>query len=201
MALSDLGLVTCDRGDHARAAALFAESLGFWRVVGTQEGLVDWLARVATLAVEAGRPQDAPRLWGAAETVSATIGYALETPERARHERAMATARRALGAGGYTRLWGEGRELSADQAAIEARPLLAALATTASTTGGATVGMLTPRERDVLRLLVEGRTDKAIADHLRMSRRTASRHVATLLAKLGVTSRAAAAAVFRDGFV
>jgi tetratricopeptide (TPR) repeat protein len=38
VALSDLALVTCDRGDHARAATLFAESLARWREVGTREG-------------------------------------------------------------------------------------------------------------------------------------------------------------------
>lgn len=202
VALSDLGLVSCDRGDHARAASLFAESLGHWRVVGTREGLVDWLTRVATLAVAVAQPQHAPRLFGAAEAVSETIGYALEGPERTRHGRAMATARRALGDLDFARLWEEGRELSAAQAVEQAGPLLAALATTSAvTTGKAAPGALTKRERDILRLVVEGRTDKAIADQLQISHRTASRHVARVLAKLGVASRAEAAAVVRSGLV
>jgi DNA-binding CsgD family transcriptional regulator len=53
---------------------------------------------------------------------------------------------------------------------------------------------LTPRERDVLRLLAEGRSDKEIATALFVSRRTAASHVAGVFRKLGVTSRAAAAA-------
>ncbi|MFN8594464.1 MAG: LuxR C-terminal-related transcriptional regulator [Thermomicrobiales bacterium] len=59
------------------------------------------------------------------------------------------------------------------------------------------VGGLTPRERDVLRLLVEGRSDREIADALFITRRTASKHVEAILAKLGVRSRGAAVAEAR----
>ncbi len=59
---------------------------------------------------------------------------------------------------------------------------------------------LTPREIDVLRLVVVGRSDRAIADALFISRRTASKHVAAILAKLGATSRTEAAArAVREG--
>jgi len=126
----------------------------------------------------------------------------LEGPERTRHARAMATARRALGDLDFARLWEEGRELSAAQAVEQAGPLLAALATTSAvTTGKAAPAALTKRERDILRLVVEGRTDKAIAEQLQISHRTASRHVARVLAKLGVASRGEAAAVCRKGLV
>jgi DNA-binding CsgD family transcriptional regulator len=53
---------------------------------------------------------------------------------------------------------------------------------------------LTPREVEVLRLLVEGRSDREIATALFVSRHTAANHVGSILGKLGVTSRAAAAA-------
>ena len=55
-------------------------------------------------------------------------------------------------------------------------------------------GGLTRREVDVLRLLVEGRPDEEIADVLFVSRRTVPPHVTAILTKLGVASRAAAAA-------
>ena len=54
---------------------------------------------------------------------------------------------------------------------------------------------LTPREREVLALIAEGRTDRQIAEALFISPRTVAMHVSNILAKLGVTNRGGAAAV------
>lgn len=56
---------------------------------------------------------------------------------------------------------------------------------------------LSARERDVLRLLAAGHTDREIADALTISPRTAETHVAAILRKLGVRNRSEAAAVYR----
>jgi len=53
---------------------------------------------------------------------------------------------------------------------------------------------LTRREREVLQLLVAGKTDRAIAEELFIGTRTVESHVAHIFEKLGVHSRAAAAA-------
>jgi DNA-binding CsgD family transcriptional regulator len=53
---------------------------------------------------------------------------------------------------------------------------------------------LTRREREVLRLIAAGKTNKAIAAELRLSERTIDRHVSNILTKLDVPSRAAATA-------
>ena len=59
---------------------------------------------------------------------------------------------------------------------------------------------LTSREREVLGLLVEGRTNRQIADALFISESTASVHVSNIIGKLGVTNRVeAAAAAVRSG--
>jgi DNA-binding CsgD family transcriptional regulator/tetratricopeptide (TPR) repeat protein len=52
---------------------------------------------------------------------------------------------------------------------------------------------LTARQVDVLRLVAEGRTNAEIADRLVLSVRTVDTHVAAVLAKLGVATRAEAA--------
>jgi DNA-binding NarL/FixJ family response regulator len=54
---------------------------------------------------------------------------------------------------------------------------------------------LTRREREVLALVADGRTNGQIAEALFISTKTASVHVSNILAKLGVTNRAEAAAV------
>ena len=54
---------------------------------------------------------------------------------------------------------------------------------------------LTPRERQVLALVAEGRTNREIGDSLFMAEKTASVHVSRILAKLDVRSRTEAAAV------
>jgi DNA-binding NarL/FixJ family response regulator len=52
---------------------------------------------------------------------------------------------------------------------------------------------LTPREREVVVLLARGHTNRQIAEQLIISERTADGHVAHILAKLNLASRAQAA--------
>jgi NarL family two-component system response regulator LiaR len=54
---------------------------------------------------------------------------------------------------------------------------------------------LTPREQEVLALLVEGLSNPDIADRLVISRSTAKAHVSNILSKMGVSSRAEAIAL------
>ncbi|WP_346730409.1 response regulator transcription factor [Leucobacter rhizosphaerae] len=60
------------------------------------------------------------------------------------------------------------------------------------------VPRLTERERAVLLLVAEGRSNREIARHLFVSEATVKTHVAHVLAKLRVDSRSRAAAVARD---
>jgi LuxR family transcriptional regulator, maltose regulon positive regulatory protein len=55
-------------------------------------------------------------------------------------------------------------------------------------------GEVTPREREVLALLADGLTNRQIAERLVLSEHTVHRHVANILRKLDLPSRAAAAA-------
>jgi len=104
-------------------------------------------------------------------------------------EAAAAEARLALGA--FERL---GAARDADAAAALLRELGA---------GGRSRpragGVLTARETEVLGLLADGMTNADIAGRLVISRRTAEHHVASVLAKLGLKTRAEAAAYAARG--
>ena len=60
------------------------------------------------------------------------------------------------------------------------------------------VDRLTVRERDILRLLADGLSDRDIATALTISRRTVESHVSSILRKLDVRNRAEAARRYRD---
>jgi DNA-binding NarL/FixJ family response regulator len=66
---------------------------------------------------------------------------------------------------------------------------------------GSAASTLTPREREVLAGIAEGRSNREIARLLRVSEKTVKAHVSSVLAKLGVQDRTQAAvyAVRHDG--
>jgi DNA-binding NarL/FixJ family response regulator len=59
--------------------------------------------------------------------------------------------------------------------------------------GSAAPDALTPRERDVLTLIAQGRSNKVIARELGVAEKTVKTHVGHILAKLGVNDRTQAA--------
>lgn len=63
----------------------------------------------------------------------------------------------------------------------------------ASNNSAAALARLTPRERDVLELVVHGLPNKGIARALVISENTVKRYLKSIFAKLGVDSRTAAA--------
>lgn len=62
---------------------------------------------------------------------------------------------------------------------------------------GVDISELTPREREILRLLLDGRKTLGMAEALEVTPRTVKFHVANLLRKLGVSSRLALLAKLR----
>ena len=92
------------------------------------------------------------------------------------------------------------RDAEAAQADRRASAALEPLAGRATAPGNpaakaAPGGPLSAREIEVLRLVADGLPDRAIADRLFLSPHTVHRHVANILTKLGLSSRAAAVAV------
>ena len=121
----------------------------------------------------------------------------LESPyEAARTRVLVARACAALGDDDASRM-----ELAAARAVFEELGAFPDLSAT-STDSDTSAGLLTTREREVLRLLATGATNRAIADRLVLSEKTVARHVSNLFGKLDVPSRAAATAyAYEHGLV
>jgi DNA-binding CsgD family transcriptional regulator len=133
----------------------------------------------AALAVFArlGHPLDAAR-------TCVNLAEVLLADER---DTAVAEARKALAVF---------EELGAARDADGAAALLRSLGVKAARSGPKRAGILTRRERDVLDLLGQGLSNREIGARLFVSRKTVEHHVASVLAKLGLVSRAQAAAYF-----
>jgi DNA-binding NarL/FixJ family response regulator len=76
---------------------------------------------------------------------------------------------------------------------LDAKPDLVALAALTGTNGSRDAHGLSPREREVLRLVATGLSNREISAALVLSEHTVARHLQNIFAKLDVTSRTAAA--------
>jgi DNA-binding CsgD family transcriptional regulator len=104
-----------------------------------------------------------------------------------------ADARQRVGDDAYLTAWTAGRLMPAAEIGAEVDRLLAiAAGSLVPSTSGPDPSRLTPREREVLQLLVAGRSNREIAEALFISHRTATTHVTNILAKFAVETRAAA---------
>jgi DNA-binding CsgD family transcriptional regulator len=196
-----MGKLALDQGDQGLAVALFQQCITDykeikWLTFSCLEGL-------AAVAMRRGDGERAARQWGAVEAWRAAANVPIGAFEAKDYERWLVAARATLDEVSFAAAWAAGRSLSQEQAtaealrmALEAQPAAGATTPTSQTTGAMPdrLSMLTPRERQVLALLAQGASNRAIADALVIAERTAEIHVSNILSKLGVTSRTQAAA-------
>jgi predicted ATPase/DNA-binding CsgD family transcriptional regulator len=178
------------RGNWRAALGWLDDALPIWMAQGDWGRIAEALFRIATATVKLGRASEAAQLFGAAARLQAETGVGMPAAIRAAAEESAAATRAALGDDAFTAAFAAGEGLTFEEAVAEARRIIAANQS-AAPRGRQT---LSPRERDVLGLIVDGRTDREIAAELSLSYRTVTSYVAALLTKLDVPSRTAAAA-------
>ena len=134
------------------------------------------------------------RLHGAADQALADLGETLEPLEGRLAALDRQRLRAAMGDGTFEAECAVGRTLDVAQvlAALKRKDAKPQQAPVAASGEAATV--LTPRELDVLKLVAQGLSNADIARRLVLSEHTVHRHLANILRKLSLSSRAAAAA-------
>jgi predicted ATPase/DNA-binding CsgD family transcriptional regulator len=187
----NLGLAEYLNGSPG-AEALFAESLGLaWRM-GMKASMAYALLGLA-LAGDGGSGGSA-RLHGAADQLLADLGETIDPLEARLADLDRQRLRATMGAEDFETEYAAGRALDPAQvvAALGSQDTAAGQARAAASDEAASV--LTPRELDVLELVAQGLSNPDIAQRLFLSEHTVHRHLANILRKLGLSSRAAAAA-------
>ncbi len=187
-ALGTAAAAASERGDQVRAARMYDETLTLWLDSDDGRGIAGTLAGIAGVANHRGQFERAARLLGAAWGVADALGVRY-LAHHVHAERVLASTRAHLGEPTFAAAWSEGRALSTEQAVVEARRTLALATSGQAPIGPTPMSSLSPREFDVLRLLVAGHSDREIGAALRVSPRTVQTHVASLFAKFGVDSR------------
>jgi predicted ATPase/DNA-binding CsgD family transcriptional regulator len=196
-----LGMFAASQRRFSAAARHYRESL---------RGLIDaadgvWLFKpvcgLAAIAAAIGDARAAARLLGTVDALLDRSGARLLPFDVPAYEQADLVVRASLGVAEIAAARDAGAALTLEGTLAEADLLVADPedhARGARRRGTETQARLTDREREVLRLMAEGRTDREIAERLFVSRRTVNAHVANILGRLGVHSRREAVARGRD---
>ena len=196
----NLGLAEYLSGSPGAAEALFAESLDLAQRTGMRVIVAYALLGMALAGHGSADPGQSARLHGAADQAMADLGNAVEPLEGRLAERDRQRLRAVMGAEAFEAEYATGRTLDPAQVVHEARRGMQAERVGAlvhapdAAVSDEAVRVLTPRELDVIKLVAQGLSNPDIARRLFLSEHTVHRHVANILRKLGLSSRAAAAA-------
>ncbi|HYK33241.1 MAG TPA: tetratricopeptide repeat protein [Streptosporangiaceae bacterium] len=203
--LAGLGRIAISQGDLDAAGKYFGDSLALSQSTGSRIGVIRGLDAFAALASDLGKPEPAVQLAAAAAALRADAG--LPEAPAARTARIIGAAA-PLGDQAIADLWEAGLRLLGDEAVSLAlaiggqgggpsqQQVVGAAAAAPSQhvqparVTSPSAGGLTARELQIAGLIAGGASNKAIADALVITPATAARHVANIMGKLGVNSRA-----------
>jgi predicted ATPase/DNA-binding CsgD family transcriptional regulator len=190
--LMNLAKVARARSDYDRSMELLGQALVLRWAHGDRPGVVGCLRGLGITLALTGNAATAMRLFGACEKLRLSIGLPPAMAQSS-YWSAVARVRDRLGTVKSHQCWTAGQSAEIEQIVQEATGKIPQSPEIPPAQNGARPSDLTPREIEVLRLLREGCSNRAIADRLFISDRTAQTHVQHILDKLGVATRGAAA--------
>jgi predicted ATPase/class 3 adenylate cyclase len=118
-----LGYIARFRGDFQKAGNLFIESLTMQQSMGNKQGVIECLVGIAGVATVAGYPEEAVRLFAAAEASLAAIGAPLGPADIAEQERDLSIAQERLSPAEFSNAWSLGTRYSFEHAIVFAKDL------------------------------------------------------------------------------
>jgi len=203
-ALFNLAQLALARSDYDAASSRFVEGIAPSEELKDRGNVAYILEGLGIVAGARGEAERAARLLGASEALIESIGLRGHTYyqyDRSLYERINAQVRATLDEAAFEAALNEGRAMSPEQAIEyalseeEEEPALTpAMKKTSKPSVSATSypAGLSAREAEVLELVAQGLTNTKIAQELFISPRTVDRHLNSVYAKLGVSSRTAA---------
>jgi predicted ATPase len=114
--LNALGNVALHKGDYLQAAARYKEILTLFWERGDERRIAESLEQLANVAAVSKQPQQAARLFGAAQALRESSGAALHPYQCAEYEHCLDVLRPQLDETILTGLWAEGQALTMKQA-------------------------------------------------------------------------------------
>lgn len=127
--LHKLGYIARFRGEFRKSAQLFCDSLTMQQTMGNKQGVIECLVGFAGLATVSNRPQEAVRLFAAAEKHLSAIGAPLGPADLAEMERDLSIVKDKMGSNEFSHAWSIGRRYSMEQAIAHAKDIADTLLT------------------------------------------------------------------------
>lgn len=193
----ELGQAARERQQGEPVLSLLIESLDLFHQVGERWAIARCLEALAGFWTDQGDATRGANLIGAADRLREELDIPVQTVDQQDHTRTLAALGAALTNGRFEEARAAGRAWSLDLAMISAREPAAGSPAAGYDSTPETYRRsrrLSAREREVLHLLVQGCTDREIAELLSISPRTASTHMTNIFRKLGENSRTAVVA-------
>jgi DNA-binding CsgD family transcriptional regulator len=192
LALGTLAHFAVDRGEYAEGLRLGLEFFDVTKALGAKLGTAGALGTLAGVFLAAGHPEHATRLLAAGRALGDSIGV-VSVMHNYHYDQVLTEARHCLDERAFSSAWEAGSALSPEEALADvlAEPGPFARQAVQHTDNDS---VLTPREREVLRLVAQGHSNQQIAEALFISLPTVKSHLSNLLGKLDLPSRSAATA-------
>jgi predicted ATPase/DNA-binding SARP family transcriptional activator/DNA-binding CsgD family transcriptional regulator len=189
-----LGWAALLREDHEQAKALLEENLVLCKDIGAKVIASLSVEGLACSAASRGEAQRAARLFGVAQALREAVDYQQPPRERALGEPYLDAARSRLSEAEWEVAFAEGKNMGLEEAveyALSEEETATPLTTVPEQSSAEKPPPpLTRREREVANLLERRFTSRQIASKLHLSERTVDNHVANILRKLNLHSRA-----------